>query len=71
MMKAEKARVRCARYCGFGVLDEINMAKNEALAVLHATLDFRRSIDVPGYDRLTSIRPRGSSHHELRLRRYP
>ncbi|MFR0925329.1 MAG: AAA family ATPase, partial [Butyricicoccaceae bacterium] len=52
MMKAEKARVRCARYCGFGVLDEINMAKNEALAVLHATLDFRRSIDVPGYDRL-------------------
>lgn len=52
MMKAEKVRVRCARYCGFGVLDEINMAKNEALAVLHATLDFRRSIDVPGYDRL-------------------
>lgn len=52
MMKAEKARVRYARYCGFGVLDEINMAKNEALAVLHATLDFRRSIDVPGYDRL-------------------
>ena len=42
MMKAEKARVRYARYCGFGVLDEINMAKNEALAVLHATLDFRR-----------------------------
>lgn len=42
----------CARYGGFGVLDEINMAKNEALAVLHATLDFRRSIDVPGYDRL-------------------
>lgn len=52
MMKAEKARIRCARYGGFGVLDEINMAKNEALAVLHATLDFRRSIDVPGYDRL-------------------
>lgn len=37
---------------GFGVLDEINMAKNESLAVLHATLDFRRSIDVPGYDRI-------------------
>ena len=30
----------CARYGGFGVLDEINMAKNEALAVLHAALDF-------------------------------
>ena len=42
----------CARYGGFGVLDEINMAKNEALAVLHAALDFRRSIDVPGYDRV-------------------
>ena len=28
------------------------MAKNEALAVLHAALDFRRSIDVPGYDRI-------------------
>lgn len=42
----------CARYGGFGILDEINMAKNEALAVLHAALDFRRSIDVPGYDRV-------------------
>ena len=28
------------------------MAKNEALAVLHAVLDFRRAIDVPGYDRI-------------------
>lgn len=37
---------------GFAVLDEINMAKNEALAVLHAALDFRRAIDVPGYDRI-------------------
>ena len=37
---------------GFAVLDEINMAKNEALAVLHATLDFRRAIDVPGYQRI-------------------
>ena len=36
---------------GFGVLDEINMAKNEALAVLHAALDFRRVLDVPGYAR--------------------
>lgn len=34
---------------GFCVLDEINMAKNEALSVLHAALDFRRLIDVPGY----------------------
>lgn len=41
-----------ARLGGFGVLDEINMAKNEALAVLHEALDFRRSIDVPGYDRI-------------------
>ena len=42
----------CARLGGFGVLDEVNMAKNEALAVLHAVLDFRRAIDVPGYDRI-------------------
>lgn len=37
---------------GFGVLDEINMAKNEALAVLHSALDYRHMIDVPGYDRI-------------------
>ena len=43
---------QCAEQGGFGVLDEINMAKNESLAVLHATLDFRRIIDVPGYDRI-------------------
>ena len=43
----------CARLGGFGVLDEVNMAKNEALAVLHATLDHRRVIDVPGYERIT------------------
>lgn len=43
---------QCAEFGGFGVLDEINMAKNESLAVLHATLDFRRSIDMPGYDRI-------------------
>ena len=42
----------CAEAGGFGVLDEINMAKNESLAVLHATLDFRRIIDVPGYSRI-------------------
>ena len=44
---------RCAGEGGFGILDEINMAKNESLAVLHATLDFRRIIDVPGYDRIS------------------
>lgn len=43
----------CAEAGGFGILDEINMAKNESLAVLHATLDFRRIIDVPGYERIT------------------
>ena len=43
---------QCAQYGGFGILDEINMAKNEALAVLHAVLDFRRVLDIPGYDRL-------------------
>lgn len=40
---------RCAEVGGFGILDEINMAKNDAVSVLHATLDYRRSIDVPGY----------------------
>lgn len=43
---------QCAVEGGFGVLDEINMAKNESLSVLHATLDFRRIIDVPGYERI-------------------
>lgn len=43
---------QCAEAGGFGILDEINMAKNESLAVLHATLDFRRIIDVPGYNRI-------------------
>ena len=43
---------RCAECGGFGVLDEINMAKNDAVSVLHATLDHRRSIDVPGYDKI-------------------
>ena len=42
----------CAQSGGFGILDEINMARNEALAVLHSVLDFRRIIDVPGYDRI-------------------
>lgn len=43
---------RCAEYGGFGILDEINMAKNDAVSVLHATLDYRRSIDIPGYDKI-------------------
>ena len=43
---------RCSRAGGFGILDEINMAKNDAVSVLHAALDDRRSIDVPGYDRI-------------------
>ena len=32
---------------GFCILDEINMARNEALAVLHSVLDFRRSSMFP------------------------
>lgn len=43
---------RCSRAGGFGILDEINMAKNDAVSVLHAALDYRRCIDVPGYDRI-------------------
>lgn len=46
----------CAEHGGFGILDEINMARNDAVAVLHATLDYRRLIDLPGYDRIT-LRP--------------
>ena len=43
---------QCAQYGGFGILDGINMAKNDAVSVLHATLDYRRIMDVPGYDRI-------------------
>lgn len=42
----------CALYGGIGVLDEINMAKDSAIAVLNSMLDDRRVIDVPGYERL-------------------
>lgn len=42
----------CAVYGGFGILDEVNMAKNDAVSVLHATLDYRRMIDVPGYEKI-------------------
>src|SRR5699024_4399699 len=37
---------------GFAVLDEVNMAKNEAISVLHATLEHRRIIDIPGYEKI-------------------
>lgn len=43
---------QCAENGGFGIFDEINMAKNDAVAVLHATLDYRRIIDVPGYEQI-------------------
>lgn len=39
-----------AKEGGFCILDEINMAKNEAVAVMHSVLDYRRLIDVPGYE---------------------
>ena len=42
----------CAEQGGFGILDEINMAKNDAVSVLHAVLDDRRYMDIPGYDRM-------------------
>lgn len=41
---------------GLLVLDEINMARNEAMAVLHSILDYRRIIDIPGND-LIEIHP--------------
>ena len=42
----------CALHGGFGVFDEINMAKNDAMVVLHSALDHRRIIDVSGYDKV-------------------
>ena len=42
---------RCGKRV-IGILDEINMAKNDAVSVLHATLDHRRRIDIPGYNRI-------------------
>ncbi len=38
-----------AKAGGFLVLDEINMARNDAMAVLFSMLDFRKVIDVVGY----------------------
>lgn len=43
---------KIAKYGGFGVLDEINMAKNEAMSVLHEVLDFRKTLEIPGYENL-------------------
>lgn len=37
---------------GFGILDEVNMAKNDSVAVIHSSLDYRRIIDIPGYDKI-------------------
>lgn len=42
----------CAEYGGFGVFDEVNMAKNDAIVVLHSALDYRKIIDVPGYHKI-------------------
>ena len=42
----------CAEHGGFGVFDEINMAKNDAIVVLHSALDYRRFIDIPGYEKI-------------------
>lgn len=42
----------CAVNGGFGIFDEINMAKNDAVSVMHATLDYRRMIDIPGYEKI-------------------
>ena len=43
---------QCAVNGGFGIFDEINMAKNDAVSVLHSTLDHRRIIDIPGYEKI-------------------
>ncbi|HHX67342.1 MAG: AAA family ATPase [Miniphocaeibacter sp.] len=37
---------------GFGILDEVNMAKSDSVAVIHSLLDYRRIIDVPGYEKI-------------------
>ena len=43
---------QCAVNGGFGIFDEINMAKNDAVSVLHSTLDHRKIIDIPGYEKI-------------------
>ena len=52
---------------GFCVLDEINMARNEALAVLHSVLDFRRFVQIPGIRRSGYTGFPLHRHHELRI----
>lgn len=37
---------------GIAVFDEINMAKNDSLSVIYSALDYRRVIDVPGYEKI-------------------
>lgn len=37
---------------GFCVFDEINMAKNDSLSVIYSALDYRKVIDVPGYEKV-------------------
>lgn len=37
---------------GFGILDEVNMAKNDSISVIHSSLDHRRIIDIPGYNKI-------------------
>ena len=57
----------CAVNGGFGIFDEINMAKNDAIVVLHSALDYRRVIDVPGYERINlhpATRFRGTMNYE-------
>ncbi|PID82215.1 MAG: hypothetical protein CSB16_02450 [Clostridiales bacterium] len=44
--------IEAARKGAFLVLDEINMARNEAMAVLFSLLDFRKTVDVAGYDKV-------------------
>ena len=47
----------CSIYGGFGVLDEINMAKNDAISVLYSVLDYRRVIDISGYKKIDIAEP--------------
>ena len=43
---------RCASAAASACWTRSTWPKTEALAVLHAVLDFRRAIDVPGYERI-------------------
>lgn len=47
----------CSVYGGFGILDEINMAKNDAISVLYSALDYRRVIDISGYKKIDIAEP--------------